>query len=171
MDCIYEKSQANTSVMRIFPTILQRIEDIYPGSDILDTWFRVIDEAAAWACTELLNQYGVFFHPTQKTKNKKEDGVSLIKDIMLQNMVVMSDKLEPLFYEMENYISDEIGRIPKKNDHLIDCFRYLLGHANYDVNQLYEAKRTEARRSMTLEQDLKLERMQEDWTSLYDFDD
>lgn len=168
LDCIYEKSQANTSVMQIFPRILDKVELLYSNSDISDDWFRVIDEAAAWATTEILNQCSVFFHPTQKSKNKKEDGVSLIKDVMLQEMIVMSDTLEPFFYEMENYISDDLGRIPKKNDHLIDCFRYLLGHANYDVNQMIEAKRQIKNRGKSLAQDLKEDRLQEDWTSLYE---
>lgn len=171
LDCIYEKSQANTSVMRIFPRIADKIDELYPGSDILDDWFRVIDEAAAWATTEILNQYQVYFQPTQKSKNKKEDGVSLIKDIMLQDMIVMSDRMEPLFYEMENYISDDLGRIPKKNDHLVDTFRYLLGHANYDVNQMVEAKRALTdKRSISLAEDLKQDRLERDWTSIYDFE-
>jgi hypothetical protein len=167
LDCIYEKSQANTSVMRIYPRITDFIASLYPNSDIHDDWFRVIDEAAAWATTEILNQYGVFFCPTQKSKNKKEDGVSLIKDIMLQDMIVFSDHLEPLFYEMENYISDDHGKIPKKNDHLIDCFRYMLGHANYDVNQMVEAKRT-VNLPRTLAEDMKQERFSNDWTSIAD---
>jgi hypothetical protein len=171
LDCIYEKSQANTSVMRVFPRLLDKVTEIYPGSDVLDDWFRVIDEAAAWATTEILNQYGVFFHPTQKSKNKKEDGVSLIKDILIEGFVEMSDRLEPLFYEMENYISDDLGRIPKKNDHLIDCFRYMLGHANYDVNQMVEAKMSPNFRGRTLEQDLKEDRLMNDWTALYDLED
>lgn len=170
VDCIYEKSQANTSIMRIFPRVKDKISELHPTSDILDDWFRVIDEAAAWATTEILNQYGVFFHPTQKSKNKKEDGVSLIKDLMLQDAVVFSDRLEPLFYEMENYISDDLGKIPKKNDHLIDTFRYLLGHANYDLNQVIEAKRQVDRRGTSLLKDLKEEQLNDDWTSLYDMD-
>jgi len=171
LDCIYEKSQANTSVMRIFPRINEATNELYPGSDILDDWFRVIDEAAAWATTEILNQYGVYFHPTQKSKNKKEDGISLIKDIMLQGMIVMSDRVEALCYEMETYISDDLGRFPKKNDHLIDCFRYLLGHSNYDSNQMIEAKRNIENRGKTLDQDLREGRIGTDWTALYDFED
>ena len=81
--------------------------------------------------------------PTQKHLNKKEHGLSLIKDLLIHDMVVISDRCEDLIKEMEKYAKDDKGMIPKKDDHLIDCFRYLLGAANYDMVEVLERKRQE----------------------------
>mgnify|MGYP000383265563 CR=1 FL=1 len=40
---------------------------------------------------------------------------------------------------MNKYAKDDKGNIPKKNDHLIDCFRYFNGLAYYNMNEVIEA--------------------------------
>ena len=56
--------------------------------------------------------------------SRKEAGLSLIKDQMLENLAMISDRCKNLIWEVENYIKDKNGNIPKKADHLIDCWRY-----------------------------------------------
>jgi hypothetical protein len=168
LDCIYETNQQKTSIMQIIPELFRKIDILYPNSDLNDDWIRVIDEAAAWANNEMLNQYNIYFQPTNKAHHKKEDGISLIKDILLHNMVLISDVCEPLLFEMENYICDDFGRFPKKNDHLIDCFRYLLGAANYDTNEMIHAKLlTSEKRAYKIEDDFNEFQNKHDWTKKF----
>lgn len=134
LDEIYEKDQRQTSTRNMFPRLHLITGQLYEGSSIDDDWNKTVDEAAAWFINEVMDQYGVYFNPTAKYVNKKENGISLIKDLLLTGLVEISDKCPHLFKEMQEYCKDENGEIPKKkgvNDHLIDCLRYLLGSANY----------------------------------------
>lgn len=171
MDCIYETSQAQTSIRNIYPRILETTQELYPQSDIMDDWFRGIDEAAAWANNEFLNEFGTYFTPTSKSKHKKEDGISLMKDIMLNDGLIISDKCEPLLFEMENYVTDDFGKFPKKNDHLIDCFRYFLGQANYNSNEAFAAKRKVYQTEMVKAKNDTDFFDRKDWTQQYEEND
>jgi hypothetical protein len=68
--------------------------------------------------------YDEAWSPTFKAHSKKEEGLSLIKDQLLKQKVVVSDRCEKLAWEVENYLKDKNGKVPKGNDHLIDCWRY-----------------------------------------------
>jgi len=112
--------------------------------------------------------------PTQKFLNKKEHGLSLIKDLLIHDLVVISDRCEDLITEMEKYAKDDKGNIPKKDDHLIDCFRYLLGAANYDMVEVLERKMQKNNdlrdRFRRYEQDEHIWKSQsEDWTENWGF--
>ena len=78
------------------------------------------------------------FFKTEKRHGDKEEGLSIIKDQLIHNSVVISSNCKNLFEEMQRYAKDSRGRIPKKNDHLIDCYRYLIDAANYDFNSVME---------------------------------
>ena len=132
LDEIYETDQKKTTVKQIG----SRLYDIRDELFNRDVWAQTYDEAAAWFPGEMQDHFpdrDCGFLPTQKALNKKEDGLSLIKDIMLADKLVISDRCEKLFWEMENYVLDKKGKIPKENDHLIDCLRYLLAIWNYQL--------------------------------------
>jgi len=141
LDEMYEKGPQNTSVRVALPKALQKAKSLYPRGDFGDDWYKTYDEAAAWFCNEVMNQYGLYFSPTAKLHNRKEEGISLIKDILIHKVIMISDRCEKLFWEMTNYVADENGKFPKKNDHLIDCFRYFLAAANYNMVSVMEAVR------------------------------
>ena len=143
MDELYETNQEGTSTRKMYPQMDSKMMEFYPNSDVNDDWYKAHDEAAAWFSTEVMDQYGVYFMPTQKHMNKKEHGLSLIKDILLHDLVSISDRCAELFKEMELYAKDDKGKIPKKNDHLIDCFRYLLGASNYNMVEILQRKKQE----------------------------
>jgi len=167
LDEIYETTQENTSVRRIFPKIRAKMNDLYPGSSLDDDWIKVYDEAAAWFATEILNQYNLYFFPTEKHLNKKEHGLSLIKDQMIYNLVNISDRCPNLKKEIEGYVKNDRGDIPKKDDHLIDCYRYLNAVSHYNMNEVLENIREvkpDDPRYVSLEQDIKSFLKEEDWT-------
>jgi len=104
---------------------------------------------------EVFDQFGVPFSPTRKRDSNKEEGISLIKDMLIKNKVYISSRCTNLFAEMEGYVKDKQGKIPKKNDHLIDCFRYALWSAGYSIRDLQEPKEKEHHfRAYRLDHDL-----------------
>ena len=142
LDEIYETDQRETSTRKIYPRSEAKALELYPGSNIHDDFIKTADEAAAWYMNEVMDQFGVYFSPTSKNHNKKEDGISLIKDIMLFNLIQISDRCTNLAIEIDKYALDDRGNIPKKHDHLIDCLRYLLAAAHYNMHEMLEAVRT-----------------------------
>lgn len=139
LDEMYVTNQNETSVGQIVPKAKLKAMELYPNSDINDDWMKACDDAAVWFQTEALSRYGVYFSPAEKFRGTKEDGLSLIKDQLIHNLVKISDKCVNLADEMEKYAKDLNGKIPKKHDHLIDCFRYLNGVLHYDFHTITEA--------------------------------
>ena len=167
LDEIYETKQENTTVRSIYPRIDSKMMEFYPNSSIEDEWCKVYDEAAAWFSTEVMHQYGIYFMPTAKHMNKKDHGLSLIKDQLIHNLVHISDRCIKLKWEIQNYAKDSKGNIPKKNDHLIDCWRYLNAAANYNMVEVLETlkqKNDEGRRFYTMKHDYEQLKKHDDWT-------
>lgn len=121
LDEIYEKEQKQTSTSCIVPRIREIREELYREHD---EWHQTYDEAATWFATEALASFNEAFFPTSKSQHKKDEGLSLIKDQLLKGLIVVSERCEKLMWEMENYVRDKNGKVPKENDHLIDCLRY-----------------------------------------------
>lgn len=168
LDEIYETDQNMTSVRMMYPRMDAMMMKYYPNSDVNDDWIKGFDEAAVWFSNEVMQQYGSYFMPTMKHLNKKEHGLSLIKDLLIHDLVVISDRCENLLNEMEKYAKDDRGGIPKKDDHLIDCFRYLLGFANYNMTEVLEVikqKNDDKRhRFRRMEDDSMITEVTDDWT-------
>ena len=141
LDEIYEEEVAKTSVDNIYPKIAEIEDDIGAKEP-----FAIADNAAQWFILEASQRYGRHFAATHKHYNKKDAGLSLIKDIILAGRLKVSAQCKNFIWEMQNYVRDHLGRIPKENDHLIDCFRYGLGTANYVLNE--DKERTKREREM-----------------------
>lgn len=172
LDEIYEKDQNMTSVRMMYPRLEILMKKYYPGCDIHDDYIKVFDEAAAWFSNEVMQQYGVYFSPTEKHVHKKEQGLSLIKDVLLHGLVDISDNCKYLHKEMQEYAKDDKGNIPKRNDHLIDCFRYLMGASHYSMVEALEFVRTkhpeeEMRKGRRYIEDYDVS---DDWTDDWGFD-
>lgn len=133
LDEIYETRQEEMTVDKIGSRIIAMTKTLYDGE-----WRFGYDEAETWFANEMLERFGLSFEPTQKAKNDKTTGLSLIKDIMLAGKLTISSKCQKLFWEMDNYRKDDEGRIIKKHDHLIDDARYLLTAAHYSLNETVE---------------------------------
>lgn len=138
LDEIKETDQANTTVSNMIGKGKLKCLDLNEDMDINDDWMKISDEAAAWFMTESLSRYGIYFTPAQKWLGTKEDGLSIIKDQLLYDAIVISDRCEELLGEMERYAKDANGKIPKRDDHLIDCLRYANLGYNYDFHLIEE---------------------------------
>jgi len=130
LDEIYEKKQANLTVRRIWEQILERLANLVEiDIDSLSDWSEsnvsfVYDEAETWFMNEMIEEFGICWAPTMKAQNKKQAGISLVKDQMVENKFFYSDKCKHLEIEMKTYCKDKKGKIKKVDDHLLDCCRY-----------------------------------------------
>lgn len=138
LDEIYETSQAEMRVQAIGTEMLKKEHELHQYGQ--EEWSRHYDEAESWFANEMQDRFELNWFPTQKALNKKANGLSLIKDLLLSGQLVMSSRCEKLYWEMDNYFKDKNGNIPKEHDHLIDCLRYLLAAAGYQVAELKEVK-------------------------------
>lgn len=130
LDELYITEPGLMSVDQVGRRIFEKCEE-WPLAD----WFKTYDEASTWFANEMLDRFDDAWHPTHKHLNKKEDGLSLQKDIFLAKKEFISDRCVKYFWELDNYYKDKNGKIPKENDHLIDCRRYMNGAANYVLNE------------------------------------
>jgi len=166
LDELYETDQTNTTVRQIYPRIKAKMKELNPHIDVED-WYKVYDEAAAWFATELMGQYGDYFMPTAKHLHKKENGLSLCKDQMIYDTITFTDRMVKLKWEVQNYVRTDKGDIPKRNDHLIDTWRYLNAAANYDMNEIIQKKNLKDpsdRGWRSIQDDLDEFKSEKDWT-------
>lgn len=168
---LYEKDRAATSTRLIYPKINALAERWRPRKSLLSDWYKVYDEREAWFANEVMNQYGVYFSPSRKNYNNREDGINLIKDLFTYNFLHINEECINLINEIEAYHRDG-DKIKKGKDHLIDTLRYILAHANYNMIEALEIKQPEPendRYMRTIHQDLENDLDILDWTSKGDF--
>lgn len=117
LDEIYETAQTEMTVQIIGKRIMKMRDDLMslPGVE----WRQGYDEAEKWFANEMFSHFGEHFEPTQKMKHDKITGLTLIKDMLLQHKIVMSDRCKKLFWEMDNYRKDKDGKVVKTKDHCI----------------------------------------------------
>jgi hypothetical protein len=128
LDEIYEKDKKKTSTKQIVPVAIDKMKAIYR----VEPFIKSYDNAATWFANEVLNEYGMGLIPCIKDRGKeeKETSLSVIKDFLLEDLLEISDECKGLISEMSTYATDENGKIPKINDHAIDCLRYIYRLAN-----------------------------------------
>lgn len=122
LDELYVQDPSMTSTGVIWPKVREMKRHIPPGLDC-DV---VYDEAAKWFEREVAEQFGEGITPSQKSKNDKEDGLSLIKDLMIQDKFVIAEECHNGIDEIKKYSREEDGKIKKKKDHYLDSARYIL---------------------------------------------
>lgn len=151
LDEIYETSQAEMTVVKIGHRILAKRQELQPRKE----WRQGYDEAETWFANEMLAQFNEGFEPTSKAKSDKVSGLSLIKDILLDGNLIISDRCKKLTWEMLNYRKDDKGKILKQNDHAIDCLRYVLDADKYSLVRTTEdlPERSEDFRGARIEDD------------------
>ena len=107
-------------------------EEWNPGG----TWRRIADEAAAWFIREMAAQFRIPFGRSRKNKNKKEDQVSLMKMMMVDNdTLFVNQDCQWLDWELKNCVTEEDGSIKDENNHLIDAWEYALGVSGFKFIQ------------------------------------
>lgn len=125
LDEIYIKDRMKTSTKQVYPMAVGKMEGITKRYE----WFQGYDHAATWFQVEVQNEFGVGLTPCMKDIGTKEDKLSTIKDFMLADLYVVSKNCRNHISEMATHATDKNGKIPKVNDHTIDCLRYIFNAA------------------------------------------
>lgn len=130
VDEIHETDERETMVAVLIPKLLE-MEKQYSTEP--DDFIRVYDEAAKMFQLEVASQFDIGFLPTEKSVNSIEDGVSIIRTIFRLKKCFVSDRCRYLAHELLNWRKKKNGEFSKDGKHLIDCFRYALHVAGYEV--------------------------------------
>jgi hypothetical protein len=145
LDEIYEKRKMDMSSKKIFPRAVKIMKELAPHYN----WYQTYDNAATWFANEVNSEYGIGLIPCQKDVNKKEEKLSVIKDFLLEDLIVFSDRCSGTISEAATYATDDEGKIPKKNDHAIDCLRYLYNAAHLSTVPKNRHQRPDDKRTWT----------------------
>jgi len=145
LDEIYEKRKMEMSTRKIYPRALAKMVQIMPRGE----WHEVYDYAATWFQNEVMAEFKRSIHPCTKDINKKEEKLSAIKDFLLEDLLIISDRCRGLISEMSTYATDENNKIPKINDHAIDALRYTFNAAYLSTIPKDRHTRPDDRRTWT----------------------
>ena len=136
---IYEQELAKMTSRQIWARVFEIKEELHRlGFGRYDTFEFIYDEAATWfrnETSEIEQARGLWLSPTDKANNEKGEGISIIRDAFMRELIEICDTCPKLYWELENYIKDEAGRIPKENDHQIDNLRYHFAFINYALHK------------------------------------
>lgn len=132
LDELYETEQVRMGTKIIYDQAEKKMDELY---GYRDGWNQIYDHAATWFYNEVMAHYDdAALTPCTKDVKKKEAKLSFIKDILLEpDLMLISDRCQNFIKEMSTYAKDDSGKLPKKDDHLIDCFRYILNESFYDT--------------------------------------
>lgn len=132
---IYEKNRKKTDTVSIWRKIQEMQQKLNPHAK----WRVVYDEAAAWFRNEVYRHFQVNIQPTNKRKRAitdEADDISLAKSIMTaEDCLFVSKELQYFPWEVESYITNEEGKYPDRDDHLIQCFLYMLAATNFRFHE------------------------------------
>jgi hypothetical protein len=145
LDEIYEKRKMEMSTRKIYPRAMDKMDNLIPRA----SWSEHYDYAATWFQNEVMSEYKKAIMPCTKDINKKEEKLSSIKDFLLEDLFIMSDRCKGLISEMSTYATDENGKIPKINDHAIDAVRYMFNAAYLSTVPRDRHQRPDDRRTWT----------------------
>lgn len=188
LDEIYEKTPANMATSKMMEGVeetenrgvLKVIEEIHPW---YEDWTFTYDEAALWFANEVLDNYGeshpeINFIPTCKSEiskkakpNDAKPGTGLINDQIAANKFFMTDRCKNFKFEINNYVKDDKGKVPKENDHLIDNARYTNQAANYSLpkeQRPEEKDKDEMKRAHSPRDDYEEESKEYDYEEQFD---
>lgn len=136
VDEIYEQTMADMTTRQIWKQADPIIEKWIGLGIQKDNIKYGYDEAAAWFRNETSEvRKGIWLTPTKKNEYGRETGISMIRDIYNKGNCEVADHLKNYIHEMENYIKDDKGKLPKKDDHLIDCDAYTLQLLGYKLDE------------------------------------
>lgn len=97
----------------------------------------VYDEAAAWFRNEIseLNQ-NLWLQPSAKAQFGVDGYINLVRNVMHFGLFTIAAECTNYISELEGYVKDEKGKVPKENDHLINASQYALGSLGLDFSEI-----------------------------------
>lgn len=138
VDVIYEEDRAAKTVQAMWAQIQSRIRRWYPR---IDEWYFTFDDQNAWWSLEFNSQIPEGrdkpnWMPAGKQTRGKDVGLGILNQIINRDLLWVNEHCQKLFWEYENYQTDENGKVTKGKDHTIDASRYALYANHYDSNEV-----------------------------------
>lgn len=101
----------------------------------------VYDEAAAWFRNEMIEiDHSWTLEPTQKQRFGVDGYIGLVRSVMRYGLLTICNTCPKLIWEIENYVKDENGKVPKVNDHNINALEYLCGALGLNFDEIDRPK-------------------------------
>lgn len=123
-DELYIDEMAETTSRRMWSKIQAKIKDI--KKKVRGVTY-VYDSAAVWYKNEINEISQEWLEPAQKDEFGVDGYIGLVREAMARGLVTICSSCPKLIWEMQNYIKDEKGKIPKANDHAINAIEYGIG--------------------------------------------
>jgi hypothetical protein len=155
---IYESRPENCTARKMFEAVNVKIEEFMKRG--IKSVEMVYDNAAAWFRNEINDidkQSTWWLAPCDKSRGLQGE-ISCWRGVQAHGYFTWTDATPKLRWEMENYILDEKGRIPDKDDHNIQAGAYILKAMGFDFTESLEPRtiQKEEPRYHTIEEDLNL---------------
>lgn len=156
-DEVYESDPNEMTSRKIYARVEEKLK-AFKGKVREIRW--CYDEAAKYFQSEIYSIPGNDWQlePSQKSKVGINGYIGIARSVLSRNLVTVTDNCVKFRWEMENYMKDENGRIPKDNDHLINCFQYKLQALGFNLDEESEPKPEDpflSRRFMRLEDEFQ----------------
>jgi len=154
LDEIYQSEMALMTTSEIWKATLQKLDPWYKRVRSIE---YIYDEAALWFANEMSEiAPKVYFQPSQKAKFGVDGYITLLRNIMRSGYLEIVDSCEKTVWELQNYVKDSKGKIPKRHDHIINALSYGLGSLGYDFTDDPEfiPDPADVRRAYRIEDDL-----------------
>ncbi len=155
VDEIYEGRPEYCTARKINSALDEKIK-ILEAKGIKSVTF-VYDSAARWMRGEL-NEIAPekWLIPSDKSKGLQGE-ISCWRGVLAHNLFTFTDAAPKLRWEMENYILDENGRLPDKDDHAWQAAVYALRQMGFDFSESLEPKpidKDDQRRGFALDSEI-----------------
>lgn len=166
LDEIYETNRTKLSVNDIWPRVQEKELALNPGGK----WRRIYDSAAPGFPQEVKARWGkhIAFAPSYKQKDDEDKYFRIINGAFATNRFYIASRCVNIIYEMENYLVDENGNYPDKENHGLDLTRYCFKAMNYTFNEKqYDViKVPDIRMGKTIEEDLGEQKQKNDFLEM-----
>lgn len=135
---IYEQELSKMTTRQIWKRVFEIRQELWDLGFQKQNFEYGYDEAAAWfknESGELPDCKDIYLSHTNKASSSKEEGISIIRDAFNKHLIEICETCPKLYWELENYMKDENGKIPKVNDHQIDNLKYYFWQIGYKLHE------------------------------------
>lgn len=136
LDEIYETNQTNMTARNIWSEIQSKVR-VFKDYGVVNIDY-VYDEAAAWFRNEISELGDYWLAPSNKSQYGVEGYINVVRHVMANGLFNITSYCPKMRWELEGYIKDDKGKIPKANDHLINAYQYVLGFLGFTPDNVHE---------------------------------
>jgi hypothetical protein len=136
LDEIYSTDRSQNGTPTIWPKIKAMQKGLYEGE-----WETLYDSAALGFATEVYDYERrrggrVTLIPTNKSKDDEDSYFRIINSsLSAEERVTISTRCKSLLWEADKYETNEFGKYPDADNHMLDNWRYGYKHLGYTMDR------------------------------------